>query len=86
MNVPVGRNHELTAYELDSYSAFQRQRLQEIVESGDFDFACTRTSATDDRGRPRRPGPFGFLWYTLDGRMHFEKIGVVRVLREIARP
>lgn len=78
--VPVGRLHEPVAFELETYSEFQRNRIREIASTDSFDFACTQTHDTDDRGRVRRPGPVMFLWIDKDDVLHAERLGRKRIL------
>lgn len=69
--IPVGRNHELSEI-AEVRTAEQRQRVADIVSEDGFDFACNNPFTPEVGGYV---GPFSFVWYTTDGKIHFERIG-----------
>jgi hypothetical protein len=76
----VGTTRIPATWNLDTLSDFQVQRVAQIVGSDDFDFACTLKDFGEGRSKP---GPFAFMWYTCDGRIHAERIGLRRVLHRV---
>jgi hypothetical protein len=51
----------------------QRAAVFEIMARPDFDFACS--NPFDPDVDPNYAGPFMFIWYTIDGQLHFRRIG-----------
>lgn len=71
-SIPVGLSHTLEPV-AERRTPAQRERVAAILADSEFDFACDNPFT--EEVSPSYRGPFAFLYYTRDGRLHLERIG-----------
>lgn len=69
--IRVGNQYETQMADPTVRRPEQHARVKEIIGAADFDFACSNPF-THDVGD--YTGRFTFIWYTVDGKIHFERI------------
>ncbi len=80
LQVPVSSHHTpitLTREEI-KFTETQWRMLEKIVGAKEFDFACSIPS--EDRNQL---GPYHFLYYTKDNRLHITRLGQRRILAHV---